>query len=87
MLNNFRVYFEVRDSELDMQGVVNNGCYASYFEHARHQWMRARGIDFSAYAQKQQFFRLLSVTYTYKRPLYSADQFYIVCLYPTKNPT
>lgn len=42
----FAVDFEVRDSELDAQGIVNNANYLHYYEHARHRFLRSRGIDF-----------------------------------------
>jgi len=42
----FKVGFEVRDHELDAQGIVNNANYQHYFEHARHRFLRSRGVDF-----------------------------------------
>jgi acyl-CoA thioester hydrolase len=42
----FSVDFEVRDSELDAQGIVNNANYLHYYEHARHLYLRSRGVDF-----------------------------------------
>ncbi|HJP33235.1 MAG TPA: acyl-CoA thioesterase [Candidatus Latescibacteria bacterium] len=40
------IEFEVRDSECDLQGVVNNAVYQTYFEHARHQYLITNGLDF-----------------------------------------
>jgi acyl-CoA thioester hydrolase len=44
----FRIEFQVRDYELDMQGIVNNGVYFNYLEHARHEYLLAKGVDFAA---------------------------------------
>jgi acyl-CoA thioester hydrolase len=41
------IEFEVRDSECDLQGVVNNAVYQNYFEHARHQYLISHGLDFA----------------------------------------
>lgn len=41
----------VRDYECDMQGVVNNAVYQNYLEHARHEFLKAHGIDFAALAR------------------------------------
>ena len=46
----FRVRLGVRDYEIDMQGVVNNAVYQNYLEHARHEFLKARGVDFAALA-------------------------------------
>ena len=40
------VEFTVRDYECDIQGVVNNTNYLHYLEHARHEFLISRGIDF-----------------------------------------
>ena len=43
----FEIQLDVRDSECDLQGVVNNAVYQNYFEHARHQYLMAHGFDFA----------------------------------------
>ena len=42
----FTADMEVRDYELDIQGVVNNAVYQNYLEHARHLFLKANGVDF-----------------------------------------
>ncbi len=42
----FEIQLDVRDSECDLQGVVNNAVYQTYFEHARHRYLIAKGVDF-----------------------------------------
>ena len=44
----FEYEMEVRDYELDFQGVVNNSNYQHYLEHARHQFLKTRGGSMSA---------------------------------------
>ena len=46
----FTLSLAVRDYECDLQGIVNNAVYQQYLEHARHQYLRARQIDFAQLA-------------------------------------
>jgi acyl-CoA thioester hydrolase len=48
----FAMSFEVRDYELDLQGIVNNSVYLNYFEHARHSYLKAVGIDWADMHEK-----------------------------------
>ena len=41
------IELEVRDYELDIQGIVNNAVYQNYLEHARHKFILMLGIDFA----------------------------------------
>jgi acyl-CoA thioester hydrolase len=43
----FTCQLAVRDYECDMQGVVNNAVYQNYLEHARHEFLKSRGLDFA----------------------------------------
>lgn len=42
----FQISIEVRDYECDMQGIINNAIYQNYFEHARHQFLKKKGLNF-----------------------------------------
>lgn len=42
------IELEVRDYELDLQGIVNNSVYQNYLEHGRHKLIQAMGLDFHA---------------------------------------
>ena len=72
-----RVSFEVRDSELDVQGRVNNANYFHYLEHARHQGLKAIGCSFSKLAAEKQYAVLLSTSVEFKQPLLPEEQFFV----------
>ena len=42
----FRMPMQVRDYEVDSQGIVNNAIYLHYLEHTRHQFCREVGTSF-----------------------------------------
>ncbi|QRV24069.1 acyl-CoA thioesterase [Marinomonas foliarum] len=72
-----RTYFEVRDYECDMQGIVNNAVYQNYLEHARHQFIKTRGLDFAEITKHGIHLVLIKAELEYKRSLQSSDAFYI----------
>lgn len=72
-----RIYFDVRDYECDMQGIVNNAVYQNYLEHARHQFIKDRGLDFAAITQQGIHLVLMKAELEYKGSLRSGDAFYI----------
>jgi acyl-CoA thioester hydrolase len=65
----------VRDYELDVQGVVNNANYQHYLEHARHDFLIARGIDFIQLHNEGIELIVTRVEIDYKYPLRSRDRF------------
>jgi acyl-CoA thioester hydrolase len=67
--------FEVRDYECDLQGVVNNAIYLHYLEHARHQWMLALGLDFSALHDQGTDLVVVRIEIDYRFSLRSGDRF------------
>jgi acyl-CoA thioester hydrolase len=75
----YKLDFEVRDSEVDMQGVVNNANYFIYFAHARHKYLKEIGVSFSKMSDEKQYLLLASSTIEFKRPLRAEDKFYVTC--------
>ena len=71
----FKVPFEVRDSELDAQGIVNNANYLHYLEHARHAFLRSKGVDFVAMHQAGLNAIVYRIEVDYKESLRSGERF------------
>jgi len=74
----FSVEFTVRDYELDLQGIVNNSNYQRYLEHARHEYLIAKGIDFAKLHDEGQDLVVTRVEMDFKYPLRSRDKFRVV---------
>ncbi|MBM6550012.1 acyl-CoA thioesterase [Marinomonas ostreistagni] len=62
---------EVRDYECDMQGIVNNAVYQNYLEHARHTFIKAKGLDFADITRDGVHLVVMRAEIDYKRPLHS----------------
>ncbi|MBN8447105.1 MAG: acyl-CoA thioesterase [Rheinheimera sp.] len=73
----FSVDFKVRDYELDMQGIVNNSVYFNYLEHARHEFLLAKGVDFAALARDKVNLVVVRSEMDYKASLTSGDNFQV----------
>lgn len=71
----FSLEFEVRDYECDLQGIVNNANYQHYLEHARHQYLKAQGLDFAEVTARGIFLIVVRIELDYKSPLKSGDRF------------
>lgn len=71
----FRLELKVRDYELDMQGIVNNGAYFNYLEHARHEFLLDKGVDFAALAEQGIHLVVIRSELDYKASLKSGDRF------------
>ncbi|PWW82940.1 thioesterase [Prosthecochloris marina] len=74
---NFTLSMSVRDYECDMQGIVNNSVYQNYLEHARHEYLKAVGMDFKMYAQEGINLVVVRAELDYKFPLESGDRFFV----------
>lgn len=72
-----RLEFTVRDYECDLAGMVNNANYLHYLEHARHQFLKQRGVDFAALAADGLYLVVIRVELDYLLPLRSGDRFYV----------
>ncbi|WP_331345996.1 acyl-CoA thioesterase [Cellvibrio sp. UBA7661] len=73
----FTLDFKVRDYECDMQGIVNNSVYQNYLEHARHEYLLAKGIDFAELTRQKINLVVLRAELDYKLPLVSGDEFFV----------
>lgn len=73
----FSLAFKVRDYELDMQGIVNNGVYFNYFEHARHEFLLAHDVDFADLAKQGVNLVVTRSEIDYKQSLCSGESFVI----------
>ena len=78
--------FEVRDYECDMQGVVNNGVYQNYLEHARHEFLRSHGINFAELTAAGVNLVVVRAVLDYKNSLVSNDQFAVRSLIRRVSP-
>ncbi|MDT8428384.1 MAG: thioesterase family protein [Pseudomonadales bacterium] len=69
----FHTTLSVRDYECDMQGVVNNAVYLHYLEHARHEFLHARGLDFAELTRQGITVVVIRAELEYKCSLRSGD--------------
>jgi acyl-CoA thioester hydrolase len=74
-LYSYSLEFLVRDYECDLQGVVNNANYQHYLEHARHQFLLTKGVDFTELHKQGIDLIVTSIRIDYKYPLRSGDRF------------
>lgn len=71
------IELKVRDYECDMQAVVNNGVYQNYLEHARHEFLKSRGIDFAAVTASGINLVVTRAELDYRKSLVSGDVFLV----------
>ena len=76
----FSVEFEVRDNEIDIQGVVNNANYFIYMAHTRHKFLQEiLKIDFIEMAKANQNLYLINSNIEFKKALLPNSKFYVTC--------
>jgi len=73
----FDFEMDVRDYELDTQGVVNNSVYQNYLEHARHQFLKEMGVNFNKLHADGVDAVVHKIVLEYKRPLMGDDSFVV----------
>ena len=69
----FDLVLNVRDYECDMDHVVNHAVYLNYLEHARHEFLRTRGIAFGELSQRGISLVVTRVEADFKASLTSGD--------------
>ena len=73
----FKVEMEVRDYECDMEGIVNNAVYMNYLEHARHGFLKHKGLNFAELIKKGIQLVVIRIEADYLYPLRSGDKFIV----------
>lgn len=71
----YSLEMQVRDYELDSEGIVNNANYLHYLEHTRHSFCSENGIYFAEMQNRGIIPVLNKVEIEYKEPLRSGDVF------------
>ena len=75
-----RIELEVRDNEIDIQGVVNNANYFIYMAHSRHKFLEDElKINFIEMAKAKMNLFLINSHIEFKKPLLPNDKFYVTC--------
>jgi len=67
----------VRDNETDLQGIVNNANYFIFMAHARHQHLKALGVDFAEYHNRGYNLVLVKTEMEFKDSLKSGDEYIV----------
>ena len=75
----------VRDYECDLQGVVNNAVYMNYLEHARHEFLKARGVDFAEVTRQGIHLVVVRAELDFRAPLTSGDDFMVRTRYAQES--
>lgn len=75
----YKLAIQVRDYELDAEGIVNNSVYLNYMEYTRHEYCKKAGISFDEMRRRGIMPVVSSMEIAYKCPLKSGDEM-ISCL-------
>jgi acyl-CoA thioester hydrolase len=74
-MKKFALEMDVRDNELDAQGIVNNANYMIYLSHARHKHGELLGINHTDFAGKNLNLVITSCTMKFRNSLTANDRF------------
>ena len=69
----FTLEIEVRDYELDSEGIVNNAIYLHYLEHTRHAFVKQEGIPFGSLTREGLVPVVRRMEIDYRLSLHSGD--------------
>lgn len=75
----FSIDMQVRDYEIDMQGIVHHSVYINYLEHCRNTFVADKGICIHEYHARGFDIVLSEINQKYKYPLRPKDDFYVNC--------
>ncbi|MGM9870751.1 MAG: acyl-CoA thioesterase [Muribaculaceae bacterium] len=75
----FHATLQVRDYEIDAEGIVNNAVYLHYMEHTRHLFCREAGFSFAQMRSAGIDPVAARIEIDYKTPLRSGDEM-VSCL-------
>jgi acyl-CoA thioester hydrolase len=73
----FKLIFDVRDYECDLSGIVNNAVYQHYLEHARHVYLKSKGVDFAALEERGITRVVIRIEMDFLFSLKSGDKFVV----------
>jgi len=85
VLKKFAIEMEVRDNELDSQGIVNNNNYMIYLSHARHKHGGKIGVNHADYAKKGMNLVVTSCEMKFKNSLRADDVFEVTSVLSSSN--
>lgn len=70
----YKLNIQVRDYELDAEGIVNNAVYLNYMEYTRHEYCKQAGLSFGEMRSRDIVPVVSSMEISYKSPLKSDDE-------------
>jgi acyl-CoA thioester hydrolase len=72
--NTTTVRMRVRFGETDLMGIAHHGSYVAYFEAARVEWLRWRGVTYASWAQRGLHLPVVELSIRYRAPVRFDDE-------------